>query len=181
MSSTSILAYFILAASVVYVFVYPPYQEISILMGEKEKYDEYLAMAMNVDAKTSQLLTKFNQITPEEKKNIDTVLPDSYNFVRLVSQIDNIAGQYGIKIDRITSRDVSSSVGDSIAEAGPDKQYKSAVIGFSFTATYEKFNEFMAALEKSLRILDIRSVRINTATTGLYTYSVEFEVYWLKI
>lgn len=181
MSSTSVLAYFILAASVVYVFVYPLYQEISILMGEKEKYEDFLAMAMNVDTKTSQLLTKFNNITPEEKKNIDTVLPDSYNFVRLVSQIDNIASKHNLKIDRITSREVSSSVGNSVAEAEPEKLYKSAVIGFSFAAPYEKFNEFMADLEKSLRILDIRSVKINTSTTGPFTYSVEFEVYWLKI
>lgn len=180
MSSTSILAYFILAASVVYVFVYPPYQEISILMGEKEKYENYLAMAMNVDAKTNQLLTKFNQITAEEKKNIDTVLPDSYDLVKLVSQIDSIAGQYGIKIDKITSREVSSSIGDSIAEAQPDKQYKSAVIGFSFSSNYETFNKFIGNLEKSLRILDIRSVKINTSNTDIYTYSVEFEVYWIK-
>lgn len=181
MSTTSIFAYFILAASVLYVFAYPAYQEISILSSEQDKYEDYLAKAINVETQTKKLKAEFDNIKEADKQNINTVLPSSLNFVKLISDIDILASKGGIKIDRITSREVDSSVGTSIADAQPDKIYKSAVIGFSFATTYDNFNKFMAELEKSLRILDIRSVKITGANAAnLYTYSVEFEVYWLK-
>jgi Tfp pilus assembly protein PilO len=127
------------------------------------------------------LLTKFNQIPVADKKSIDTVLPNSLDFVKLISQIDSVAGSQGIMLDKINSRETDSSVGESVAEAKPARPYHSAIISFSFTTTYEKFNVFMAALEKSLRILDVKSLKIEALENGLYIYSVDLETYWLKI
>jgi Tfp pilus assembly protein PilO len=179
MSGTSIIAYFVLTLSVLYAFVYPAYGDISALMSEKQKYDDSLATVATIEDKKRELLAKFNNISDADKKDIETLLPSSLSFVKLVSQIDTVASKYGISIDRITKRELSSSVGDSIAEAQPERPYNSAIIGFSFTASYDKFKLFMSELEKSLRILDVKSVKVNVSDKGEYDYSVEFETYWL--
>ena len=180
MSGTSILAYIILTLSIGYVFAYPTFNEISALMDEKDKYESSLNTVAEIENKKNELLTKFNQISAADRKSIDTVLPNSLDFVKLISQIDAVAARHGVKIDNISSKEMDSWVGESIAEAEPPRPYRSSLIGFSFDGSYEQFNSFMGDLEKSLRVLDVRAVKINAKDKGLNSYSVEFEVYWLK-
>lgn len=180
MSNTAILTYIVLILSIGYAFIYPKMGEISFLMGEKEKYENYIEIIKNIENKKNELLTEFNKISVEDKKSIESLLPNSFDFVKLISQIDAVANKYNISIDKISSKEKSSSVGDSIESAGPSEIYNSAIIGFSFVASYEKFNNFIKDLEKSLRILDIKSMKVNTQESGNYSYDVEFETYWLK-
>jgi Tfp pilus assembly protein PilO len=180
MSSTSILAYVVLTLAIGYGFIYSPMGDLTALMDKKQQYNDDLETVSNIENTKKELLTKFNNIPAEDKKNIETVLPNSFNFVRLVSQIDAVAANYGIAIGSITSTGVSASVGESIADAKPKNPYESATIGFSFTASYENFNLFMNDLEKSMRILDIKSVHLTIDKDGNYKYEVEFVTYWLK-
>ncbi|KKP56483.1 MAG: hypothetical protein UR80_C0018G0007 [Parcubacteria group bacterium GW2011_GWB1_35_5] len=180
MSSISIIAYIILALSVGYAFVYPSMGEVSILMDEKEKYETSLEMVNNIENKKNELLTEFNKISAEDKKDIDTVLPNSLNFVRLVSQISSVASKYNIVIDKTSYRKTSPSSGESIGEEQSETMFDSAIINFSFSASYPNFKNFTDDLEKSLRILDIRNIKITTGEKKEYIYEVEFETYWLK-
>jgi hypothetical protein len=91
-----------------------------------------------------------------------------------------VASKYGISISDITFKDDSSSSGSTIADAAPSQPYQSSAIGFSFSATYDKFNSFMGDLEKSLRILDIKTTKLTVKPDGTALYDVQFETYWLK-
>jgi len=173
------LALFVFTLVVGYIFILPTFDEIKILMDEKQKYSDTLDMVSNIMAKQKDLQTKFDAISSDEKISIDTVLPDNFDFVKLVSDIDAVASKYGISIGDITSREVSSSVGDNISEAGVPNQYQSATIGFSFKSSYEQFNSFVKDLEKSMRLLDIKSAKIESSDKGVYNYTVEFQTYWL--
>lgn len=180
MSGISIVTYLVLTLSIGYAFIYSSFGDLGVLMSQKQKYEDSLSVVRNIENKKTELYTQFNAISPEAKKSIETVLPSSLDFVRLISQIDASASKYGISIDKITSREVGASVGNSIENAEPEKVYRSSVIGFSFTSNYEKFNQFLDDLEKSLRILDVRLVKINVQENGVYAYEVEFETYWFK-
>ena len=180
MSGTSILSYIMLSACIVYAFANPAYQEIKLLRGEKGKYDDSLALVADIENKKNALLEQYNSISEEDKKKISTVLPDSLNFVKLVADIANVASVNGVIVDNITLREMDSSVGESVSDAGAPKPYRSAIIGFSFDASFSQFNAFIDNLEKSLRILDVRSVKLQTNEGGRDTYQVEFETYWVK-
>jgi hypothetical protein len=180
MNNISIIAYIVLALSVGYAFVYPSFGEVSTLLDQKQKNEASLEMVNNIENKKNELLTKLNEIPDADKKNVETVLPSSLDFVKLISNIDAVASKYGISISNISSKEVGSAVGASIDSAEPAKLYQSSIIGFSFTASYDKFNAFLADLEKSLRILDIRYIKLDTQENGAYSYNVEFETYWFK-
>lgn len=180
MSNITITAFIILTLSIGYAFIYPKTGEISSLLEEKQKYENTLEMVNNIENKKSELLTEFNKIPAQDKKNIETILPSSMDFVKLVAQIDKVAMGYDITVDKFSSKEISSSVGDSISTAQPPKPYDSTVISFSFEAPYDKFSGFMNDLEKSLRILDIKSIKLETKEKGIDSYQVEFETYWLK-
>lgn len=178
MSSISIIAYIVLTLSIGYAFVYPSFGDVSKLLDQKQKYLNSLEMVNNIENKKNELLTKFNEISTVDKKNIETVLPNSLNFVRLISQIDAVAANHGISIREVSSKEIDSSAGTSIEGIQSQKAYNSSIIGFSFIASYDKFNAFLNDLEKSLRILDIRSAKLETQEGGVYSYNVEFETYW---
>lgn len=180
MSGISILAYLVLALSIGYTFAYSSIGELSTLLGKKEGYIQSLEMVNNIESKKNELLTKFNNIPAADKKDIGTILPDSLNFVELVSQIDAVAAKHGISIKSVTSKEVNPMAGDSIEEAKPQKPYASAIVGFAFDSSYDRFNAFMDELEKSQRILDIKSIKLIAKDDGIYSYNVEFETYWLK-
>jgi hypothetical protein len=181
MSNGSIIAYIVLTLAIGYAFIYSPLGDVNTLLDQKQKYADSLEMVNNIENKKNDLLAKFDNISTDDKKNIDTVLPSSLDFVKLVSQIDAVAAGHGISIDKISSKEDDPSVGTSIENAAPPKAYQSSTIGFSFSASYEKFTAFLGDLEKSLRILDIRTAKLGTKdTAGVYSYDVEFETYWLK-
>lgn len=180
MSGSSILSYLILSLTIGYVFTMPYFSEVSSLLDQKKTYEDSLATAASIETKKNALMEEFKNISPEDKQNIDAILPSSSDYVKLLSDIDNVGKKYGITPDRVSFKELNPSSGDSIADAAPAKPYASGILGFSFSATYEKFNSFMSDLEKSLQIMDVRSVRINTAQNGIYEYNVEFETYWLK-
>lgn len=179
MSSISILAYIILTISIGYAFIYSPMGELPTLMDQKQQYERSLEMVSNIETTKDELLTKFKNISAADKKDIETILPSSLNFVRLISQIDAVAARYGISINAITSRETTPLAGES-TEENPSRSLNSSVIGFSFDTSYDKFGAFMDDLEKSMRVLDIKSVRLSSKETGIYSYNVEFETYWLK-
>lgn len=174
------LGYLLLSLSVGYVFVYSPWTEVSMLNETKDKYSGFVDTISQIESKKNQLESQFDQISEEDKNDINTVLPTSLDYVRLVSQIDNVAKKYGIIIDKITLSNLDSSIGDSVANAAMPRPYRSAVLGFSFDSDYNKANSFLDELEKSMRILDIRSMKLIKSEKFGYSYNVQFETYWLK-
>lgn len=180
MTNTSIIAYIVLTICIGYAFIYSSFSDIGSLLTQKQKYENSLEMINNIGNKKAELQAQFDAISADDKKNIATILPSTLDFVRLVSQIDAVAANYGISINQITSKEVNPPTGTSIENAAPSKPYQSSIIGFSFIASYDKFNAFISDLEKSLRVLDIRTVKLGVGEDGLYTYNVEFETYWVN-
>jgi Tfp pilus assembly protein PilO len=177
MSNISKIVYIILTLVIAYIFIYPSVGEVSALTAEKQKYTDTLTMISNIENKKNELLTKFNNISATDRKDIETILPNSLDFVNLISQIDAVAAKYGISVDKVSSKETTSGNSGETISSQP---YQSAIIGFSFDATYEKFNAFLNDLEKSLRILDIKSIKLTTKEDGIYTYNMEFQTHWLK-
>jgi len=135
-------------------------------MDKKQQYEQTLQTVSNIENTKQALLTKFNKISDADKQNINTILPNSFNFTKLISQIDTVAESYGIAIKDVTSQDMNPTAGSSIADAQPKSPYSSAVIGFSFSAPYNKFSGFLNDLEKSTRILDINSLQLKVDEKG---------------
>lgn len=69
-------------------------------MKEKQEYESSLEMVNSIESKKNELLAEFDKISEQDKKNIETILPSSLDFVKLISQIDRVAANYGITIDK---------------------------------------------------------------------------------
>ncbi len=176
----SFLSYIIISASVIYAFAYPFWSEVSVKIEEKSKYEAVIEQVNSLNQKKDEILAKIDQISPEVQQNINTFMPNKLDFVKLTSDINSVGSKYGITVDKVNSVEKDKSVGDSISEAAPPRVYSSAAVSFSFTASYANYVKFIQDIEKSLRILDIKSASINPKEGGLYDFNVEMETYWAE-
>ena len=129
------------------------------------------------------LQSSYNNIGIEDRKQLEKLLPDTVDNVRLVLDINNIAEQYGISIQNI---DISKDTNETGRDSGVSTSVERATdigtirLGFTVTSTYEIFINFIKDLEETLRIVDIKALNIRQGTGNFMTYEVIIDTYWLR-
>jgi len=177
----------------------PRYNEVKELQQEIQENNETLDLAKQLREKRDILRDKYNQISNDEKLELQKLLPDTVDNVRLIIDINNIAKKYGILIQDIAVASDDDEIDDRTGKIQSlDSEFegiiddvnieyadtsKIGVISFSFSATaqYTVFLEFLKDLEEALRIVEIRSLEIERDSENIfYTYRVNLDTYWLK-
>lgn len=164
-----------------YVFIDPRLQVVRDLVEEENQYQEAIVKAEELMVIRDQLLTQFNSIPDVDLDRLERIVPDSINFVKLVADIDSVAGQHGIAIRGIDIDEVldqSLGIGDSASL----KPYLSSTVSFSFVSSYEDLVSFLTDLEKSLQMIDVKSITFSAEgeNSRLYSFNVSFDTYWLR-
>lgn len=188
-----------LSIGIFFFLIDPQYKKIQVLQAEVAENEKTLEIARKLRDKREELRDKFNRISEEEKAELEKLLPDTVDNVRLIIDINNIAEQFGIVIRDINIVSNEGTEGASGATRAQGSSFegvieensigyvdpgKIGVITFSFSvsAKYEVFLDFLKQLEESLRIVDIRNISVSrgSAEGAIYNYSVTMDTYWLK-
>jgi len=198
MKNITSIVLIIVSIGIFFFFTDKEYKEVQSLKAEIQKNADVLETANKLNLKKEELNAKFNQISQDEKAELEKLLPDTVDNVRLIIDINNIANQFGIVIrdininskesDSGTSKKVASqnSNFDGVLQEGTVKYVDTSKIGvisfsFSVSAKYEVFLEFLKKLEESLRIVDIRNIEVSRGSGSVfYDYKVTMDTYWLK-
>lgn len=175
-------SYIIITLALVYSFAMPTWGEVKNLMNERSDYKKAVLAIDDIKQKRTELLNKYNNVSEMDRKNIETMLPSSYDFVKLVSQIDSVASRYGISIANINGNIIPNTETDTTDASQIINKFnpESAVISFSFITNYSNFRNFLNELELSMRILDIKSLNVSILESGSYQFDLEFKTYWLS-
>lgn len=188
---SSIVSITLLVASVAIFFGYvsPTYRtftgepelgkrSVTELKEERGRYEEALAKTKEIELERTGLLEKYNQIPLADRERIEKLLPDHIDSVRLIIDVNNIASQYGMTLKNISLLDEKEGSGTPI---GPQEGHSMEVgLRFSVSGTYEKFRSFLKDLERSLRLVDVRTIGFSAEKVD-YEYSVSLSTYKLTI
>ncbi len=198
MKNITSIVIIIASIGIFFFFIDPQYKKVKSLQAEITENKKILDIANKLSSKKEELNSKFNQISQEEKAELEKLLPDTVDNVRLIIDMNNIAEKFGIVIRDISINSKDSPAGETkkimsqksnfegVLEENSVKYVdtsKIGVISFSFTvsAKYEVFLEFLKQLEESLRLVDIRNIEISRPADGVfYDYRVTLDTYWLK-
>lgn len=170
----------LLGVALVYTVAFPYYDKIMVLRGQSDQYKTTLQDITNLTKRRDDLSVVYQNLPQEEVKRLEKVLPDNVDTVNLAMNFDSIAAKYGVSIKKISTVDRSSESGVEIVQSVGNGLYEPVTVVFSFVAGYEDFRSFIADIEQSLRIIDIKSIAFESSETGLYDFSLEVETYWLK-
>lgn len=187
----------VISIGVFFVFTDKEYKKVQQVKAEIQQNNQILEVANKLRSKKDELNTKYNQISQAEKTELEKLLPDTVDNVRLIIDINNIAEQFGIVIRDININSKESTVNDTkkvvpqksnfdgVLEENSVKYVDTSKVGvisfsFSVSAKYEVFLEFLEQLEESLRLVDIRNIEISRGSGQFYEYKVTLDTYWLK-
>lgn len=159
-------------------YIDPQYQEVKTLRAESQSYDEALTSFLKIQSIREELMSRYNTFNPDDVSRLERLLPDTVDNVRLVLDINNIAGRYGLVIKNVRL----SSLAKDPNKLGPENQeYGTLVLQFAVTANYANFVAFMKDLEDSLRVVDVSGISFKMGESGqLAEYDVSVQTYWLK-
>ncbi len=153
-------------------------RSIKSLLAEDAEYQTALKNAVDIRAKRDSLSAKQNNFNPEDVIKLKKLLPDNIDNIKLIIDMDNIAAKHnlvlkGAKLDTGAKTDPNKLGSDN-------SKYGTVGISFSVTASYDKFQDFLNDLERSLRLVEITDLSVTANNTGLYDFSVGLKTYWLK-
>ena len=183
------IPYLLIAVSVglFYLHIDPRYKQVQTLQMQKGEYITALAKVDELQVQKNQLLTTYNSLPKGDLARLDHLLPEKLNGVKLIADIDGVAGKYGITMSNIRVTDEAVDRADTVGGEGGAKPYKTTSVSFSFTASYEAMVAFLRDLEKSLQLIDITSISFEVSEkkegevgANLNDYDVSFVTYSLK-
>ncbi len=146
----------------------------------------------------NEITRQYLGIPEEDRTKLDKMIPSAVDNIRLVIDLDNLAQQKHVSISDVKAV-VPSNAGQSVSSSKPSQSappapllpgsFSGAVsqpvldkveISFKAVATYEQFQEFLQAIEKSLRIMDLSRLSLKASDSGNYEFTVQFQTYWLR-
>jgi len=185
-----------------FTFTSPTYEKINTLKAQTSSYDEALNNSKALETERDKLTAKYNTISGENLNRLIKLLPQNVDNIRLILEIEKLAAPFGMVLSDVkydTSVEESSVQGAGVTSgrtSAPSdrKDYGVWELEFSTSGTYPNFLNFISALEKNLRIVDISSISFSSTTnpsgssgkptvqSGPEVYKYEFKVktYWLK-
>lgn len=182
------LPYLLIAVSVglFYIHIDPYYKQIETLQAQKAEYDAALAKVDELQQQKVRILDAYNSLPKFDLARLDRLLPEKLNTVKLVADMDGVAGKYAITVSNIK---VTEEVVDRAQEVGGGelKPYRTTQVSFLFSASYENMVAFLKDLERSLQLIDIQTIAFETSDSedaesnlGLTDYQVSFQTYSIQ-
>lgn len=177
------------AGAIFFMYTQPTYDSVQTANAQIAQYDEALSKASELQQLKQSLLSRYNTFDPAQIDRLQKLLPDHVDNVRLILDIDSLAGKHGMALQNVIvsqSAQAQSAQGATGIIGASKQAYDSLTIKFTTQGSYDTFRQFLTDLESSLRIVDLVSLNIargSDSTQGhgpLYTYDITLRTYWLK-
>ena len=179
MKNKSAITLVILSIGLFYTFTNIEYGKVKDLHVLASEYQSVLANISDIVRLRDTLLVAYEEFPEEDKDRIEKVLPANIDMVDLALELDSIASRYGISIKDIRiDNEMNKDLGVVLPEH--PSLYEKVMVSLSFVSNYENFKRLLADMEKSLRIMEVKSISFDVADSGLYEHEITIETYWLN-
>lgn len=173
-----------LSIALFFLFTNDQYTEMKELLVQKNEYTDSLDKYEELVNTTKGKSEEMNNISSADRNNLSKILPNNVDNIRLFLDIQNIAGRFSMGISDIAvgdnvrsnnSRTQPSAIGPTNSTSG------SLTLSFSTVASYGNLIAFLKELEKSLRIVEIKSLSFETnPKSNNYQVDIALDTFWLR-
>ncbi|MEX0919313.1 MAG: hypothetical protein WDZ64_01005 [Parcubacteria group bacterium] len=167
----------LLSIGIFYTFTKAEYDEVKSLQALSGEYNDLLDNASEILEIRGQLISNYQAIPTENREALSNALPDNTEVVRMALNLDGLSALYGVTLRSVQSVSSGSAGLINLPSSSPVEKTSVAI---SFNANYLGFVSFLRDLERSLRIIDTRSLSFRVNDVGIYEYRLTFDTYWLK-
>jgi len=168
----------VISAGAFFGFIDPTYTEVQVLDVKKQELNSALNNFKEIRQTRDSLLEKRKNISSVDIARLKRFVPDHVDNVRLVMELDNIAARYGMSLKNVKINSDAGKGSDLLGVA--DVNYGTLDLDLTVVGSYGVFVSFLRDLEKSLRIIDVKSISLYSGNNDFYEYNVGIQTYWLK-
>ena len=174
----------ILAVALYFTYTSGVWNDAMAVKAVNDQYTGAISSAEQLISVRDKVLKDYNNISADDRDNLDKVIPNTVDNIRLIIDLNSVALQHGFSLKNITAAAKESSIsssgqnGQSFSIATPTLD--TVAVSFSVSAPYQQFISFMQDLEASLRVMDITHLTVTANDTGTYDFSVQLNTYWLR-
>lgn len=156
------------------------FPEIKSLRKQVSSYNETINTAKKVRSSIDKTLGEYNAISQDNVDRINKMIPSGADSMKLVIQIDEMTRKNGLSLASIDFKDVIDEKPASLSSKNGGRTAETVSLSIKARGSYESFHSFVEKLEKSLRLIDINSVKISPVGQDDYSFSIEAVSYWRK-
>ena len=156
------------------------FPEIKVLRKQASSYNETINTAKKVRSSIDKTLGDYNGISQDNVDRVNKMVPSGAESMKLVVQIDDMMRKKGLNLSSIDSKDAMDKSPISNAVKNGGKNAESVFLSIKARGSYNSFRSFIEELEKSLRLIDVNSVKISPVGQDDYSFSLEAVSYWRK-
>ncbi len=155
-------------------FAWPFYSDISIIREGIAQISSQATTYSEAIDKVTSIKKSFESKLAETEK-IDLMMPQKIQLAEIISATEEITSKTGVKLSKFSANQQKSQAANS--------EYSLINIEFNLGGTYPVLNNFLSAVEKNIRILDIREINISkddVAGNNQLQFKVTGNTYFLK-
>mgnify|MGYP000744691204 CR=1 FL=1 len=200
---------FISAATVVTIFFTAPqfmctkdtcsYDGIKKLKTDQNSYITALSNAEDLDLRRTDLETKYNSVSAEDKQKLENLLPNNVDNIKLVLELETLAKKYGLLIEspklqnEVETIKPGAPAGQDIRGTSSAVSYGTFSLDFTVRSSYENAKMLIDSIEKNLRLIEPVSITIKVPDMvtldknkvklyppGTYDVKLHTVIYYLK-
>jgi hypothetical protein len=171
----------ILAIGLFAMYTNPTYQRAKGVLASVNSYNDALSKSKELRKIRDEKIAAFNTFSPDNKTRLTQLLPDNVDNIRLIIDINGIAGRHNLALKNVSLGTISDSANarTALAAGASGEAVGSIEIGFSVATTYDNMLAFVADLEHSLRVLDLENIHFTVSDKGMSDYDFKIRTYWL--
>lgn len=169
------------------------FPEIKVIRGQISVYNKTIETIRNVKNSVDKLLGEYNSISQENIDKVNKMIPSGLDQMKLVVQIEDMMKSRGLSLKSIDTKESDKKIsfktkinanteGGEVSETEDKKEEKvisALALSIKAQGSYSAFHSFLTEAERSLRLIDIESVKINTvANKDIYDFSIEAVSYY---
>lgn len=146
--------------------------------------DQALLAADTYARQQNALADARNKIDPADLARLNAFLPDSVDNVGLILDLNALAARSGLALSNIdvlsnTANASGANAPGALPAAGANP-VGSVDLSLSAAGTYTALQSFLAGVERSQRLLDVRDLVVKGSDTGVYAFQMTVRLYWLR-
>lgn len=143
--------------------------------------EEALLAASQYRDRQNELLAARAAINPTDLEHLMTFLPDGAGNVGMILDLTALASRSGLSLSNIDVATAGSSAGEAQNASGQSASPVSSIdLSLSAVGTYASLHKFLDGLERSQRLVDVRTLAVSGSDSGVYTYQLTLRIYWLR-
>ncbi len=168
-----------------FFYISPSIVEVQTLGAKVTEYNNVLAKSKELANQRDTVLTAYNSISETDVERLNKVIPDTFDAVVFANDINSIASRYGVSLKDFKVNEPTAQVRDQIINTQTNQLYKTVAVTLTVVGPYDGFVSFLKNVESSLRLVDVGSLSVKSATgpratNGSLEYSLEVYTYSLR-